>query len=133
MTKTVLILMALAGLAITHQAQASIGWTLDQCKAKYGTANPTERGENLPEYLREKYVFNVSGFRIVVAIGYGVVSAIVYEPENPLSQERGKEILSKNYNTKWEPDDVLGNEPDVDVLKTNSKNKHDLIAMFHLS
>jgi hypothetical protein len=131
---------AIASLIIANQAKAQIGWTLDQCKAKYGEAVKddgqdqsvgiqTMRGYASITPAGEMYIFNVSGFKLGIAFAYDVVLAIDYEPDVPLTFEQAKKILIKNANTAWRKDAQLRDE-EADTFI--AKSKHELVADVYL-
>jgi hypothetical protein len=100
MKKTLLTVMTLAGLVImADRSEAQIGWTLDQCKAEYGEGTKTDefhQPKDLPQEMTavylwagdsgETYIFDVSGFKLVIGFPPGVDAAIAvgYVPEVPL-------------------------------------------------
>lgn len=134
-----LIAVAIAAAAMTNQAHAQIGWTLDQCQAKYGTADKDNgqfqslgikrtRPEATP--YGETYFFNVSGFTLAIAFARGAAVAIDYDSEFALTPKQAKEILAKNSNTTWKKDTENSDE-EADSLTTTTKSKHDLEASLY--
>jgi hypothetical protein len=130
-----LLMTAIASLIIANQAKAQIGWTLDQCKAKYGEAIMEglglhdlrlEKGiSSYPTPAGETYLFNVSGFKLGIAFARGAAIAVEYDPEVALTLKQAKEILAKNSSTTWKKDAQLSDD-EADTLTT--KGKHDLLA-----
>ena len=76
----------------------------------------------------ETYIFNVSGFKLVLAFANGAVAAIDYEPETPLTYKQAKEILAKNANVTWKREAEISEE---DMVWLDAKSKHDLRAMLY--
>jgi hypothetical protein len=80
MKRIFLSLLAVASLGTTN-AQAGLGWTLDECKQHYGEALPLEVK---PYAGRVKYAFHAKGFDILVFILNGKVSRVGYLGESAL-------------------------------------------------
>jgi hypothetical protein len=91
MKKAILILTALTSLIMVNGTQARIGWTLEQCNAKYGTAKP---GQNEPFSSVRRYLYQVGDYKIAVLIYKGVVINISYDGH--FRTEEIQTILVKN-------------------------------------
>jgi uncharacterized protein YcnI len=139
MRNTLFFLTLLTGLALATRTRAQIGWTLDQCKAKYGEASK-DHGEPQTTGMQqvrsmavpygETYTFNPSGFTVAVALSNGVVAAIEYESEaGSITFEQAKEILANNASTTWRKDNELSDD-ETDTLVT--KSNHNLRADLYL-
>src|SRR5258707_1293495 len=95
MKKILIIMAVIAGVV---KVKAQIGWTLDQCKAKYGNAESVYN-DHFPG--GENYRFHPDGFWVTVNINNGAVSGIIYEPTSSITEEQAEQILSKNSSSKW--------------------------------
>ena len=111
-------------------ANGPIGWTLDQCKTKYGNAEHIPRTSDFT--AGENYRFHVAGFWITVNIIDGMVTAVMYEPENPITRDQAKQILTKNASTTWKNDELFDYDEDMNIIKTKDSRSHNLSAALHL-
>jgi hypothetical protein len=120
----------ITGLMVTT-AQAQIGWTLDQCKAKYGEPIDDNRDDQ-SQWIQEvrdwadgkTYIFNTSGFKLAITVTDGAVVAISYHPENSqssISYKQAREILTKNANSNWKRDSELSDQ-ETEALSTRNNN-----------
>jgi len=63
------------GLFATLNANARLGWTLDQCRQKYGTEKKTTRNADLDTPV---YIFETPYFKIIAGMMDGKVTPITY-------------------------------------------------------
>jgi hypothetical protein len=129
--KKALIFVTTVSLMMLTIAQAQIGWTLDQCKAKYGAEISGDKVDS--------FVFQVSGFKITTTFqvtyltggGFnrGGVEIIEFEPETPITFAQAKQILTKVSNTAWKRDsDPALSDEELDTWETKmtTEPKHNL-------
>jgi hypothetical protein len=92
MKKILLLLTVIASLTIAN-AQAGLGWTLDECKQHYGEALPFDVK---PYAGRVEYAFHAKGFDILVFILNGKVSRVAYLGESALDLGQIHNLLVSN-------------------------------------
>lgn len=123
------ILIAAMSIAAASQANAQIGWTLDQCRAKYGTEIGGDKIDS--------FVFQVTGFKVTMifqvtyptggGFARGGVKIIQFEPENPITFAQAKQILTKVSNTIWKRDpDPAVSDDEMDTWKTKMTTGHNI-------
>jgi hypothetical protein len=129
--------MAVGSLTIASTSRAQLGWTREQCEAKYGKSIK-DAGEDecqsdalsrLREYADSGDIefFEVSGFRLGISFINDSVAAIAYEPKDLLTSKEAMQILKKNCNIMWQP---LKNEMSY-VLFIEKPHKHHLWAYWY--
>lgn len=136
--------MALASLTIAT-AHAQIGWTLEQCKAKYGEATENKQLgyqgdaidilDSLSGWESPIQTFKSSGFEIAVWLHEGTVLAIGYTPDKggTLTGNQVRQILAKFSPTKWKQNHNDDVESDcTSRFYTLAANKHELRATMQL-
>jgi hypothetical protein len=129
-------LIVLVCLAIASTSQAQLGWTLEQCKAKYGEATK-DKGQ--PEYQSEALqdlrgygldtdieFFKVGAFKVGMDFLKDSAFAIAYEPTDPISDQQAKGILAKHSKNPWKKVPDLSDES-IQSL-TGKAGSHDLSA-----
>jgi hypothetical protein len=115
-----LFFMILASLMFAGTSQAQLGWTLEQCKAKYGES-VKDKGQ--PEYQSEVIkelrgfdlkndveFFKVGAFKVGIAFLNDSAFAIAYEPKDPISDQQAREILAKHTKSAWKKVPELSDE-----------------------
>lgn len=129
--------MALTGLTMANRAQAQIGWTLDQCKAKYG--------EPIGSDKVQMWTFNVNGFKIEfwfnwihqsveIPLAEITVSQIKFNPETPITVAQAKQILAKVSSTTWKRNhDGSDDEADAWETRMSTPPKHDISAYLYFA
>jgi hypothetical protein len=94
-SKTVLLLMAVASLLMTNKASAHIGWTLDQCKKHYGEpaeVHPENADDTVKNYLFHNVVWGPGlPYEISAEFSNGTCVVISYYHPN-FEQFTSKEI-----------------------------------------
>jgi hypothetical protein len=109
---TMIMLLAISLLASIGIAHADLGWTLDQCKAKYGkpTLGPLKIAGRI------SYSFQVKHFQVGIFLLHGKVSRMMYGTYGNLESEVVQLLLRRNVpGVAWKD----GEKDEDDPKKTN--------------
>jgi hypothetical protein len=92
--KKVLLIGALALFGAVNPSQARIGYTYEECVARYGPATPASDAEG------SLYRFRVGSMNVKVRLHEGYVYSITYKAKD-LSREDVASLLEKNKPGSW--------------------------------